>query len=241
MKMFALATVTTLAALFPGLAAEAAEPAKQERKLEGDELAKFYLQQILDQAEDEPIVIEQRDLMQELRSLVQRLDVQHRERLAKQKAEAEKQAAEKAKIQAEGNRRVASADPAEPTADTVVTLKPVLDEPTEAPLAPGALPPMRNTAPARDVVKDPAVRPAGAELPAATIDDDAGKPDDSDADSELDDNADGGLDGNAAGNADGATLRPRWEQVRGLVVALDNIIGRLQTLKVWLVGISQES
>jgi len=241
MKMFALATVTALATLFPGLAAEAAEPAKQERKLEGDELAKFYLQQILDQAEDEPIVIEQRDLMQELRSLVQRLDVQHRERLAKQKAEAEKQAVEKAKIQAEDNRRVASADPAEPTADTVVTLKPVLDEPTEAPLAPGALPPMRNTAPAVDVVIDPAVRPAGAELPATTIDDDAAKPDDSDADGGLEDNADGGLDGNAAGNADGATLRPRWEQVRGLVVALDNIIVRLQTLKVWLVGISQES
>jgi hypothetical protein len=226
MKTFAFATVT-LAALFAGLAAEAAEPAKEDRKLEGDELAKFYLQQILEQAEDEPVEAEQRDLMQELKLLVNRLEAQHREQLAKQQAEAEKQAAARqAKLAAEEQRRLASDGPAaEITTDSVVTLKPVLGEATAAPAAANVLPPMRNAAPAPPRVQDPAVRPAGAELP-------------------LPAGGDGALeveDGGANGPLEGADQRPRWEQVRGLVAALDHVIVRLQMLRAWLIVATQAS
>ncbi len=229
MKTFALVTVT-LAALLPGLAAGAAEPAKEERKLEerkldGDELAKFYLQQILEQAEDEPAQTEQRDLMQELKSLVNRLETQHREQLAKQQAEAEKQAAERqAKLAAEEQRRVASDGPAaETTTNGVVTLKPILGKVTDAPAAANVLPPMQNAAPAPPRVQDPAVRPAGAELPLPAGRDGAVEAD----------------DGGPNGPSDGAAQRPRWEQVRGLVAALDHLIVRLQTLRAWLIVATQ--
>jgi len=162
MKMTAVVIAAALPAVFLGPPVSAAEPAKEERKLEGDELAKFYLQQIMDQADDQPAEVQARDLMQELKSLVERLDGVHRERLAKQKAEAEKRAAEqlvrqkaaeqlaKQKAEAEklaaevlGKRDAELAARAapdglapSPAADHVVTLKPVVSQGAEGPKMP---------------------------------------------------------------------------------------------------------
>lgn len=241
MKTFLLVTVTTLATLFAGPAAGAAEAPKEERKLDGDELAKFYLQQILDQVDEEPIVTEQRDLMQELKSLVNRLELQRRERLARQEAEAERQAAERrAKVEAERQQQqgVASSTPAaeKTTPGTVVTLKPVLSsEADQRPMA-SVLPPMRSAATAADGVLAPTVPAAGAESPEAAIEDDAVQPNASNADS-----GSGPLVNAADGDADDQTPRPDEERVRSLIRALDQVIARLETLKGWLIRVSQAS
>lgn len=205
MKTFAIFTVIAWTSLFAGSAAWATQPpapVQEERKLEGDELAEFYLRQILEQAEDEPIEFEQRDLMQELNALVDQLGEQHRLRLAQRKAEAEQRAAElkaKAEQQAAEARARAEQEDRQPSASdrtpgnadhaAVVHLKPVVVEGAGVPLA---------IVPERAAVG--LVRPTVANAP-----------------------------------------REPAEQMRGLLLMLDQVIARLQAVRAWLSSAANAS
>jgi hypothetical protein len=227
MKTYAVSIAIAWPLLFAGLAAEAAQPPQEERKLAGDELAEFYLQQILDQAEDEPIEFEQRDLVQELKTLIDRLGDQHRQRLAQRKAEAEQRAAEakaKAEQQAAEAKALAEQHDQQPSASdraprnaddaAVVHLKPVVIEGEALPPAINGLPPMRKTVPDGGTFADPTVRPEAVErLPAAP----------------------------PTPKEHAPTLRTSVtvpdepeNRVRGLIVMLDQVIARLLTVRMWL-------
>ena len=256
MKMIAVPMAAALAAVFSGPSLSAAEPPKEERKLEGDELAKFYLQQIMDQADDQPADVQARDLLQELKSLVERLDGVHRERLAK--AEAEKRAAEaQAKRDAELAARTAPDGLISgPAPDHVVTLKPVVSQGVEGPKVPvvpevpapvrpaqdetsAAQPVVEPAAPdpvaeqpAAEVRESPVEKPAPAVVPEPTVPPPAPA-------------ASGAANAAATGDAGiwPADSLPALQQeaISGLVATLDQIIARLQTMRTWLLTVPQAS
>lgn len=129
MKTFSCLNVAALAILTATMAwadpsdrtpsaPKAAAAVTAEPKLEGDELARFYLQQILEQADNEPVESEHRDLIGELKTLVDRMAAQHQQRLERRKAIAEQRAAE---LQAEAERRAAEmmATPVQPDKQSV--------------------------------------------------------------------------------------------------------------------------
>ena len=230
MKTLVITMVT--AGLFAGLVA-GAEPPTNEKKLQGDELAKFYLQQILDQAADSPITAEQRNLLEELQAMVSRR-ARMQEELAKQKLaeqrEAEAQAA--ASVPA-----VPAADPEEPAdavatgkrdrttrqetpvetpagegmGGPVVTFKPVIVGGSGSAAVPAGAPPMSRPRP----LMDPAVRPAGAEVPVRE-------------------------DGNASADAaaDTAPQQLTREQIHALIRLLDEAINRMEAFKAKLAVVA---
>jgi membrane protein involved in colicin uptake len=239
MKM--LARVMMWAAFIPGAVVMAGEPAKKERKLEGDDLAKFYLQQVLDQADKEPIVTEPRDWLQELKDLVGRLEQRRQAQLAKAKEEADKRAAEKQAAEKKAAEKQAAARQAAADAEakakaaagnplTAGPLKPLVDH---AGAAPAKTPPTPKADAAGQAVPDPAVRPAGAELPSTV-----GQDGSAEASSATE-------PGSAAKTVDttanDATANDEDQdghvrnQVQVVIVALDQVIQWIEALKAKLM------
>jgi hypothetical protein len=183
--VFKVIAALAVAGMLPAVALMAEEPADQEKKLQGSELTKFYLQQILDEAEEDLVVDDAEEtegLVQKLKDLVGRLEKRRQEKLAEEKQKQEAAEAER-KVEATAPVRpsvVAGQHPAEARMEKRITLKPELDGPPDA--APMAVPPAAQqetltakapkatpvkqvVVPKRDIVVDPAVAPATAESP----------------------------------------------------------------------------
>ena len=158
MKTF-LTAAALVAGIFPLVAVMADEQPNTQKKLQGTELTKFYLQQILEEAGDDSILdaaAEKEGLLQKLKDLVGRFEERRQKKLTKDQREKESREQEP-----EAKKKVGPTLGNAPTVPVPTTqvLKPVNGDP-------------RLTAPdvsQRKVIHDPDVTPANAELPAATL------------------------------------------------------------------------